>query len=170
MKTVVLGDPPPVLASLIAERKRLGLDTHDEVWQGEYHMAPAASFEHGRVGAVLASLLATHAPAGNLTVGLEFNLGELNDFRVPDLGLHRGSPSGVWLPTAAIVVEVRSPNDESLEKFDFYFGHGVDEVLIVDLTTHAVAWFLRAVGGFVEAPRSALLQLPATEIAFQLNW
>ena len=44
MKTVVLGDPPPVLASLIAERKRLGLDTHDEVWQGEYHMAPAASF------------------------------------------------------------------------------------------------------------------------------
>ena len=119
---------------------------------------------------MLASLLATHAPAGNLTVGLEFNLGEPNNFRVPDLGLHRGSPSGVWLPTAAFVVEVRSRNDESLEKFGFYFEHGVDEVLIVDLTTRTVAWFLRSVGGFVKAPRSALLHLPAADIASHLGW
>lgn len=34
MKTVILGDPPPAIASLIAERQRLGLDTDDEVRDG----------------------------------------------------------------------------------------------------------------------------------------
>ena len=38
MKTLVLGDPPPVIASLILER-RLGIDTHDEIWDGDYHMS-----------------------------------------------------------------------------------------------------------------------------------
>ena len=66
MKTVVLGDPPPLLASLIADRKRLGLDRHDEVWQGEYHIAPAASYAHGRAEAILASLLRPIAIEPNL--------------------------------------------------------------------------------------------------------
>jgi hypothetical protein len=39
MKTVVLGDPPLVLTSLIADRKRLGLDSHDEAWNGEYQLS-----------------------------------------------------------------------------------------------------------------------------------
>ena len=42
MRTVVLGPRPPELDALIARRRSLGLDTHDEVWKGEYHMAPAA--------------------------------------------------------------------------------------------------------------------------------
>ena len=43
MKTVVLGDPPPALASLIAERQRLGLDRRDEIWEGDYHVVPGPS-------------------------------------------------------------------------------------------------------------------------------
>jgi hypothetical protein len=35
------------LDALIARRRALGLDTHDEVWNGEYHMAPAAHSSHG---------------------------------------------------------------------------------------------------------------------------
>jgi hypothetical protein len=42
VRTIVLGPPPPELNALIARRQSLGLDTHDEVWKGEYHMAPAA--------------------------------------------------------------------------------------------------------------------------------
>jgi Uma2 family endonuclease len=153
MKTVVLGDPPPVLVSLIAERRRLGQDTHDEVWNGEYHMAPAPSFAHARCG-------------------LEFNLGSSKNFRVPDLGVHRGQPSGVWIETAAIVVEVRSPDDESYEKFEFYAEHGVEEILIADLATRTVTWFVRSETepGFVATAASAVLGLTAAEIAAALNW
>jgi hypothetical protein len=49
MNSVVLGDPPPALTSMSAERQRLGLDQHDEVWDGDHHMAPMGSFNHGRV-------------------------------------------------------------------------------------------------------------------------
>ena len=43
VRTVVLGPPPAEISALIARRHALGLDTHDEVWEGEYHMAPAAN-------------------------------------------------------------------------------------------------------------------------------
>jgi hypothetical protein len=59
MKTVVLGDPPAVLVTLFEERKRPGLDTHDEIWNGEYHMAPAAAFSHGRMQGLLGSFEGT---------------------------------------------------------------------------------------------------------------
>jgi hypothetical protein len=36
MRTVVLGPRPPELDALIARRRSLGLDTHDEVWKGEH--------------------------------------------------------------------------------------------------------------------------------------
>ena len=170
MKTVVLGDPPPLLASLIADRKRLGLDRHDEAWHGEYHMAPAASYEHGEVEAVLASLLRPIAQPRGLRVGMAFNLGTLGDFRVPDLGVHRGRPSGAWLPTAAIVVEVRSPDDETYDKFGFYFLSGVEEVLVVDLTSREVLWFERGTHAFVGAGSSRLLGLSADAVRRELGW
>jgi hypothetical protein len=35
MTTVILGPPPATVEALIAQRQRLGLDGHDEVWEGE---------------------------------------------------------------------------------------------------------------------------------------
>jgi Uma2 family endonuclease len=169
MRTVVLGDPPPVLVSLISDRQRLGLDTHDEVWQGEYHMAPAANFQHGQVQLEIAILLKRRVPDG-FVVGLEFNLGEKTNFRVPDLGVHRGKPSASWFATAAIVVEVRSPDDETFDKFDFYFKHAVEEILVADLTTHEVHWFLRSSTGFANAARSELCGITEAEVAAVLGW
>lgn len=59
----------------------------------------------------------------------EFSLGESeHDFRVPDGGLHRPGASGVWQSTAAAVVEILSPDDESRQKLPFYADHGVDEL------------------------------------------
>ncbi len=170
MKTVVLGDPPAVLVTLFDERKRLGLDTHDEIWNGEYHMAPAAAFRHGRMQGLLFGLLDRRSSRVGLCAGLEFNLGTADDFRVPDLGVHRGDPEGIWFDTAVIVVEVRSPDDESLEKFDFYFEHNVEEILIADLTTKAIVWFTRGDGRFVEHDRSAVLNLLAADVRAALSW
>jgi Uma2 family endonuclease len=46
--------------------------------------------------------------------------------------LHRPGAAGTWLPTAALVVEIVSPEDETWEKLPFYAAHDVDEVQIVD--------------------------------------
>jgi Uma2 family endonuclease len=170
MKTVVLGDPPPALASLIAERQRLGLDRHDEVWRGEYHMAPAASFEHGAAEAILARLFWPPATERDLVVGMAFNLGRKRDFRVPDMGVHRGRPSGVWHDTAAMVVEVRSPDDETYDKFEFYFEHDVEEVLVTDLVTYEVQWYRRGAKAFVTTEASDLLGLTEHEVRDALRW
>jgi hypothetical protein len=66
----------------------------------------------------LAELLGPPARAAGLVAAIaEFNLGkDDHDFRVPDGGLHRGRPTGVWQPTAALVIEIVSPGDESWEK------------------------------------------------------
>ena len=170
MKTVVLGDPPEVLISLIANRKRLGLDTHDEVWNGEYHMAPAARYEHADVGSVLAEVLGPLARRRGLRPSLPFNLGDATDFRVPDMGIHRGRPGGVWIPTVAIVVEICSPNDESYAKFDFYFEHDVEEILIVDPAAKIVTWFRRKAAGFKGASASEILEVTSAEISLALEW
>jgi Uma2 family endonuclease len=170
MKTVVLGDIPPTLVSLIAERQRLGLDSHDEVWNGEYHMAPAASFKHSRSNGLLFRLLDDAAGSLGLTASMEFNLGDKEDFRVPDLGVHRGLPDGVWHQTAAIVVEVRSPDDESYDKFSFYFARDVEEILIADLATETVHWFARTDSSFVEQSQSSIFPLTTSEVAIQLGW
>ena len=166
---MVLGDPPPP-ASLVAQRKSLGLDRHDEVWQGEYRMVPAASFEHSMAGVALVSLLAPIASARGFCLSLEFNLGTSDDYRVPDLGVHRGAPTGVWLPTAAVVVEVRSPGDDSLAKFAFYFDRGVEEILLADLAERSVRWFRRYEGAFVGGDASELLGVDALTVAAALGW
>ncbi len=170
MKTVVLGDMPPAVLSLIAERQRLGLDTHDEVWNGEYHMAPAASFKHSRSNGLLFQLLDNAAAPRGLIASMEFNLGVNKDFRVPDLGVHRGAPEGIWFPTATMVVEVRSPDDESYDKFGFYFAHGVEELLIADLPTETVSWFVRDSNGFQSDVVSQILGLTSAQVTETLGW
>ncbi len=170
MKTVLLGEPPLALVSLLAERKRLGLDTHDEVWNGDYHMAPAAQFEHGHLQLRLGALLDERARSLGFVVGAEFNLGHEQDFRVPDLGVHRGHPSGVWFDTAAIVVGVRSPDDETYEKFGFFFDHDVEEVLVVDLNDRSIRWFARADRAFVETNTSTLLGFTSDDIRVAIDW
>jgi hypothetical protein len=55
-----------------------------------------------------------------------FNLGEPEDYRVPYGGLFRPGPDEVYVPTAALVVEIISPDDNTWEKLGFYAAHGVD--------------------------------------------
>src|SRR5712692_10522064 len=61
----------------------------DEVWEGAYHLAPMAHAWHGYLDNVLAELLGPYARRAGLIGTGPFNLGEPDDFRVPDRGYHR---------------------------------------------------------------------------------
>jgi Uma2 family endonuclease len=169
VRTVVLGPLPAELAELIEHRRATGAGLYDEVWEGEYHMAPAPHLSHGVIDQRLAEIFGPLARAAGLFVSGAFNLGEPTDYRVPDRGVHRTGHDAVWVPTAVVVVEVVSPDDESWAKLPFYAGHSVDEVLIVDPQQRRVAWLGRVGTGYQPIERS-VLGVTAAELAAQLDW
>jgi Uma2 family endonuclease len=172
MSTLVLGAPPPELRALLERRRVAGVDRLDEVWEGVLHMVPGPSHEHAHLSQQLAELLGPLARAAGLEPTLsDFNIGESEqDFRVPDGGLHRPGASGVWHATAAAVVEILSPGDESREKLPFYAAHDVDEVLLVDPATRTVTWLALQGGEYAPVRRSGLIDLGPTELAELLDW
>ncbi len=171
MRTLVLDPPTAGLGVVLESRRRSGLDRLDEIWEGVYHMVPAPSGPHATIDAKLIRLLGPHADEAGLTVSGQCNIGESeHDFRVPDGALHRSPPEGVWSPTAALVLEVVSPNDETWEKLPFYSVHDVEEVLIVDPQERTVAWLALREGEYGPVERSRLIGLGAGELAEQLGW
>lgn len=171
MPTVLL-DPLPREIALLAERRRaLGQDRLDEMWEGVLHMVPAPSFEHAVLGARVKSLLAPLAAAAGLVVTDEFNLGDSEeDFRVPDGGLHRQGATGIWQPTAALVLEIVSPGDETWQKLPFYAAHRVDELLIVDVQQRSVQWLALSGDGYEHVERSGLVDLGVSQLASLIDW
>ena len=168
-------DPQPVEFEQLLERRRaLGQDLLDEVWEGVYHMNPAPAARHAEVAHQLAVLLDEPARTAGLVPTMSiFNLGAPGDYRVPDGGLHRARPGGaeVYLATAALVVEIVSPDDETWEKLDFYAAHHVDELLIVDPDKRQVDWIGRTpAGDYAPLERSRLIDLGPEELGGQLDW
>lgn len=172
MATVVL-DPYAYELEALKERRRVsGLDRLDEVWEGVLHMVPAPSLEHARIAQQLAVALDGPARAAGLIAAMhEFNLGDSEqDYRIPDGGLLRPGAGGVWLHTAALVVEIISPGDETWKKLPFYTKHGVDEVLIVDPAARALHWLGLAEGEYSPIERSGLIELGVADLAEQIDW
>lgn len=140
-----------VSSALVAERARLGIDKFDEMWEGELHMVPAPSEDHQRIGGEL--FLAFHAAAKGTGMRVCYETGvydpaapEGHSWRVPDLVVFAAaqrSDRGVE-GAAALVVEIRSPGDESLQKLGFYQRVGVREVLVIDRDTKQVRHSRRA--------------------------
>ncbi len=172
MPTLVLDPPPQALEAMLDGRRRSGLDRFDEIWEGALHIVPAPLGEHADISQQLAEALGPLARAAGLTATMsEFNLGDSEaDFRVPDGGIHRERPRGVWHTTAALVVEIVSLGDESWKKLPFYAAHGVDEVLIVDPSDHTVHWLALADGEYREVQRSSLIDLGPSELAERIDW
>jgi Uma2 family endonuclease len=172
MPTLVLGSPPPELEALLERRRLAGVDRLDEVWQGVRHMVPGPSFEHARIATQLALLLDRPSRRAGLLLAMhEFNLGDSEqDFRVPDGGLHRPGTAGVWLPTAAIVIEIVSPGDETWQKLPFYAAHAVNEVLVVDPDARTVTWLGLHEGEYQPVQQSGLIELGSADLAAQLDW
>lgn len=169
-RTVFLAEPPAEVAAWLRRRQALGQDRFDEVWEGEYHVAPAPHRRHGDVCDQVAALLRPRARAAGLWPSGPLNIGEPDDYRVPDLAYLRDRDMVTFLPSAAIVVEVASPGDESYGKFAFYLAHGVAEVLVVEPLARTVAWYAPGPGGFARAGRSALLDLDEAALHAEIDW
>ncbi|HEY5342411.1 MAG TPA: Uma2 family endonuclease [Solirubrobacteraceae bacterium] len=171
MPTLVMDPAPAEIEALIERRRRRGLDHRDEIWDGVYRMNPPPSHEHQVILQQLALLLDGLARnAGLEPVIQEFGLGSSEEFRVPDGGLHRPGATGVWHSTAALVVEIVSPGDDTWRKLPFFAAHQVDEVLIVDPAEHAVHWLGLAGGEYRPIERSGLIDLGPGELAGRLDW
>lgn len=172
MPTLVRDPQPAEFEALLERRRRMGQDLLDEVWEGVYHMNPAPHRRHARIAQQLAVLIDGPAREAGLVPMISiFNLGEPDDYRVPDGALFRPGPDEVYVPTAALVVEIVSPGDETWEKLDFYAAHDVDELLIVNPEKRELHWFARQPSGdYQPIERSALIALGPAEVADQIDW
>ena len=82
----------------------------------------------------------------------------------------RGTPNGLYLPTAALAIEILSPGDDTWDKLPFYAAHRVDELLIVDPDSRTVDWRALAGDRYRPTTRSRLIELGAGELAERIDW
>ncbi|MGH2858693.1 MAG: Uma2 family endonuclease [Solirubrobacteraceae bacterium] len=174
MRTL-LSDPPPAelreaLDELLERRRQWGADRHDEVWEGVLHMNPISHWRHAELQAQLLELLRPLARAVGLRAVGPINLGERNDYRVPDGAITEPGPGALYNPTARLVIEILSPGDESWRKLGFYAAHDVSELLIVDPDQRRVHWLALDGAEYRPVERSGVIDLGCAELEAQLEW
>jgi Uma2 family endonuclease len=136
---------PDLLSQTLAWRRRTGNDKYDEMWEGVPHMTPAPRRSHQDIVLDMAMWLRIHwaGPLGN-RVHQDVNVtspgGWPNNYRVPDLVLltpdRFAIDHDVYFEGApTVVVEIRSPGDDTMEKLPFYAQLGVPEVWLIDRDT-----------------------------------
>jgi Uma2 family endonuclease len=170
MPTLISDPPPAEVEAFLERRRRLGLDRHDEVWEGTHRMMPAPGLAHRLIDRQLGKILDPLAAAVGLLEGGELNLGTKDDFREPDRALWRGEDSADWQETVALAVEIVSPGDGTWEKLPFYAAHHVDELLIVDPRERSVDWPGLDGGEYRPIERSRLIDLGPATLAQMIDW
>lgn len=135
--------PPGITDTRPPEARR-----RDEMWNGELHMTPAPNLLHQDFLDELKEFLRSRCakPTGG-RVHREVNVTTpededdwTNNFRVPDLVLLdadrlRFAREVYIVGPPLVVVEIRSPGDESYDKLEFYAALGVPEVWIIHRDT-----------------------------------
>jgi Uma2 family endonuclease len=145
---VVMLEAPPAVQAMLAERRRNGLDVRDEMWDGVLHMVPPPGEAHAEFSSEFFLAVAHLAKQRGLAPRMETGLFRADDdYRVPDQ-LYRRSDQGSdrGAEGAELVVEVRSPRDETYDKIDFYSELGVREMIVAHPKARRIE-LLRAVGG-----------------------
>jgi Uma2 family endonuclease len=144
--------------ALLAERRRLGHDRFDEMWEGVLHMVPPPGTGHQRLEAWLVERWAPLARAHGLWVTTETGLfdpavADFSSYRQPDVAVFTPEHAGKRgiEGRAELVVEVRSPDDEAYQKLPFYERVGVQEVLVVERDFNLRHW-VRQDDKLVEVP------------------
>jgi Uma2 family endonuclease len=169
---------PSALPDVLAFRKRTGTDRWDEMWEGVLHMPPAPTPEHQDLEWALETFFRTHwvrRHEGKVYHNVNFSAvgGWPDDFRIPDLVLLTPSSRAVrkdvhFEGAPDVVIEIKSPGDESLEKLPFYSALGVPEVWIVDRDTKVTTIHALEGGGYEaktsEASRWILSERTKTEL------
>ena len=134
-------------------------------------MNPAAHWRHANLQAQLLVLLAPHARAAGLRVVGEINLGEPDDYRVPDGALTQDGAGELYNPTAMLVIEILSPSDETAKKLPFYAAHRVGELLIIDPDQRTVRWLALGAGpSYRDVAGSGLIDLTAAALNDAIDW
>ncbi len=163
MKAVLL----EVSEAELAMRRLIGIDRWDEVWEGILHMAPAPTDEHQRILdelIVFLTPLLRKSGRGTLRSGINVfdEASPRENYRIPDLTFVRAGRSAVMKADGIrggppdAVVEIRSPSDETYEKFPFFAKLGVPEVIVIDRDTKAVEIFRLIGGAYTKASADAL--------------
>lgn len=146
MKAVVNEMP----ARWIVERKNSEVAQRDEMWEGVLHMPPIAHVAHQNFGGQLYAYLRYRwAKPRGWQVYPEINLAPADEpdwttnYRIPDLTLLSPDRFGIdrgthFAGAPLVVVEIKSPGDETFEKLPFYAALGVPEVWVFDRDTKAV--------------------------------
>ena len=139
MKSVFCDTPTHWLEEL----RQSGADRWDEMWEGVLHVPPSATVEHQSFGGSLLVWLTIHwAKPNGCRVYPTVNISDreqdwTHNDRIPDLTLltpdrFHIDRSEFFFGAPLVVVEIRSPKDESYEKMPFYAKIGVPEVWVFD--------------------------------------
>jgi Uma2 family endonuclease len=137
----------------------------DEMWEGVLHMAPSPNRAHQDLGGAMETYLRLRwaRPHGN-RVYHDINLaspgGWPNNYRIPDLLLLTPARFSIdrneyFEGAPDVVVEIRSPSDESYEKLEFYAQLGVPEVWIIERDSKAPEIYVLQAGGYVQKAAGA---------------
>jgi Uma2 family endonuclease len=131
-----------VPADILAWRKRTGADRWDEVWEGVRHMPPMPNREHHDLAWAMETYLRWRwARPRKAKVYHNVNVaspgGWPHDYRIPALILVSPERFGIdhdeyFEGAPDVVVEIRSPGDETYEKLECYAHLGVLEVWVID--------------------------------------
>lgn len=173
MKAVIADVPQ----HLLDQRRRIGADQWDEIWDGVLHMAPSPNREHQDLEWALEAWLRQHwaRPGGN-RVYHQINVAPLDgwpdrNYRIPDLVLLTPDRFAIdrneyFEGAPTVVVEIHSPGDEAYEKLPFYASLGVPEVWIIDRDTRNPEIHTLHGREYVQRSRadSGWIQSPATGI------
>lgn len=82
----------------------------------------------------------------------------------------RARPAGrTCATTAAIVVEVLSPDDETFAELGFYAARGVEEVVVADPAGRRMRIWQSRGGAHDESGRSDVLEVTGDELAQQVD-
>ena len=130
-----------MLPQILDERKRMGLDRWDEMWEGVLHMPPMPNRNHQDLEGSLEGYLRFYwAPLRQAKVYHQINVAPLdgwpNNYRIPDLVLLLPQSFAIdrneyFEGAPDVVVEIQSPGDETDEKMPFYRDLGVPEVWVI---------------------------------------
>jgi Uma2 family endonuclease len=133
---------PAAAERMLAERRRLGQDRKDEVWNGTYIMSPDPTFSHNLIAFELCSIFsqtqkargAKAYPGGNVSDRAK---GWEQNFRCPDVIVLFPENPAQNLDTVLVggpdfAVEILSPHDRAREKLPFYGQINTRECLYID--------------------------------------
>ena len=163
---------------LLEERARRGLDRFDELWDEVLHMVPPPSFLHQTLANKLHAFLAPRLLPRGIEVYGETGVfrpeSRGRDYRIPDLAFFRPDQPGLvterGLEGAPLVVlEIRSPDDETYEKFEFWAALGVPEVVTIEPATRGIELFRLAGERFVATSADEQGRLHVATVGVRLS-